>query len=67
MPPALQGSGLGLEGLPEGDEQPEKRSIDAAKAERELGLHYTPIAQTIVDMARSLLEHGIATPTSASA
>ena len=63
----MQASGLGLEGLPEGDEQPEKRSIDAAKAEQELGLHYTPVAQTIADMAKSLLEHGIAARAPASA
>ncbi|KAF8070868.1 TKPR1 [Scenedesmus sp. PABB004] len=40
----------------------EANRIDSSRAVRELGLRLTPVAETVRDMAASLLEHGIAKP-----
>lgn len=47
--------------LPDGKDAPDSH-INSSRAERDLGLEYTPVGQTIKDMAESLLKCGIATP-----
>ncbi len=47
-------------------EVPHVHKYDRSKAERELGLVFTPIATTMADMARFLVGAGLAAPPSAS-
>lgn len=51
-------------GIPAGEDKAPEECIDASKTERELGLTVTPLRETIVDMARTLIATGIATPKS---
>lgn len=44
-------------------EEAATQSIDGSRAERELGLVMTPPADTLRDMAESLIKHGIAVPS----
>lgn len=48
--------------IPLGDEKAPKDSVDASKAQRELGLEVTSLKETIVDMAQTLIATGIAHP-----
>lgn len=47
--------------LPDGKDAPDSH-INSSRVERELGLEYIPVDQTIQDMAESLLKCGIAKP-----
>lgn len=47
--------------LPDGEDAPVSH-IDSSRVVRELGLQLTPVADTVRDMAASLLTHGIAKP-----
>ena len=52
--------------IPEGERLPAETTIDNSKAERELGLHLTPLETSFVDMATALIALGIAKPTAAA-
>ncbi|KXZ41729.1 hypothetical protein GPECTOR_302g824 [Gonium pectorale] len=56
-----------LAGMPEGEPAAEEERIDSSRSECELGLVYTPLQQTLVDMAVSLIRLGIASPAGAAA
>ncbi|KAI8464173.1 MAG: cinnamyl-alcohol dehydrogenase-like protein [Monoraphidium minutum] len=49
-------------GLPDGARSETKETIDATKVQGQLGVELHPVAATLLDMARSLLEHGVAAP-----
>ncbi|PNH09054.1 hypothetical protein TSOC_004391 [Tetrabaena socialis] len=53
-----------LSHLPDGAAAEEAEKVDASRAERELGLQYTPLQQTLTDMAASLIKLGLAVPAS---
>ena len=48
--------------IPDGVDELPETTIDNSKAQRVLGLQLTPLATTLVDMAVTLIELGIATP-----
>ncbi|KIZ01217.1 hypothetical protein MNEG_6742 [Monoraphidium neglectum] len=50
------------EGLPDGVRADTKETIDASKVTHQLGVELHPVRATLVDMARSLLQHGVAAP-----
>ncbi len=52
--------------LPDGEPAEEDEKIDATRVVRELGLSYTPLERTLTDMARSLVELGLAVPAGAA-
>eukprot|EP00877_Chromochloris_zofingiensis_P011157 jgi/Chrzof1/6295/Cz18g00160.t1 len=49
--------------LPDGDDAPIKHMIDISKVQKDLGLELTPVEDTLLDMADSLLTLGIAQPS----
>lgn len=51
------------EGLPDGAPAPTKETIDASKVSHQLGVELHPLRDTVVDMAASLLQHGVARPS----
>lgn len=60
---ALKAALPGAEGgLPDGARSETKETIDAGRLRRELGVELRAPEQTLVDAARSLLEHGYASP-----
>lgn len=50
--------------IPAGEDKPPEESVDTSKTEQELGLWVTPLRETIVDMAQTLIATGIAKPKS---
>lgn len=54
-----------LPALPDGEAAEEDEKIDATRVVRELGLSYTPLERTLTDMARSLVDLGLAVPAGA--
>ena len=58
----------GIPGLavPDGEEHPATSNIDNSRAAQELALQYHDPADTFVDMARSLIDLGIAKPSLSS-
>ncbi len=63
---AAQASVPQLAHLPDGATGPEEEKIDASRVVRELGLQYTPLDRTLVDMAESLIKLGLAVPGGAA-
>ncbi|GIL58810.1 hypothetical protein Vafri_13796 [Volvox africanus] len=53
--------------LPDGEAGSEEEKIDASRVVRELGLTYTPLENTLTDMAESLIKLGLAVPATATA
>ena len=49
--------------IPAGEDLADETSIDNRRAAQELGLKLTPLATSFVDMARTLMALGLATPT----
>ncbi len=45
--------------LPDGEEHPSELKVDNSKAKELLGLETTPLQETFVDMARTMLSLGI--------
>eukprot|EP01122_Echinamoeba_exundans_P006964 TRINITY_DN2050_c0_g1_i2.p2 TRINITY_DN2050_c0_g1~~TRINITY_DN2050_c0_g1_i2.p2 ORF type:complete len:116 (-),score=28.23 TRINITY_DN2050_c0_g1_i2:119-466(-) len=50
---------IDVEGHKQFDEKVPQEIFDASKAERELGIKFRPVEQSLIDMAKSLLEFGI--------
>lgn len=48
--------------IPDGSVTEEVCEIDASRVTRDLGLKYTPFDETLVDMAKSLIDLGISVP-----
>jgi len=48
--------------LPDGPPAPTSETIDASKLRQQLGVELRPARDTLVDAARSLLQHGVARP-----
>lgn len=48
--------------IPDGSVSEEVCDIDASRVTRDLGLKYTPSDETLVDMAKSLIDLGISLP-----
>lgn len=48
--------------FPSGQDAPVQTVIDNSKVQKELGLQLTPIEQTYIDFATTLIQEGIAKP-----
>lgn len=48
--------------FPSGEDAPVQTVIDNSKVQRELGLQFTPVEQTYIDFATTLIQEGIAKP-----
>ncbi|GIL77153.1 hypothetical protein Vretimale_3165 [Volvox reticuliferus] len=63
----LKASAPQLTHLPDGEPGTEEEKIDGSRVVRELGLQYTPLDRTLIDMAESLIRLGLAVPAVATA
>ena len=48
--------------IPPGEDKAPEEKVDASRTEEDLGIVPTPLRETIVDMARTLIATGIAKP-----
>lgn len=64
--PHLQAAFTKLD-IAEGAKAPMENDVDGSRITRDLDFSYTPLEQTIVDMATSLIDAGIAVPRSKAA